>query len=63
MQSLSLPAIPDWRWLGRVGIGAFVLAASAEQIEFFESRVRPVLANHCHAGHCDQVEFPSAGSG
>ena len=39
----------------------FVLAASPEQIELFESRVRPVLANDCYACRCDRIKSPFGG--
>ncbi len=35
--------------------------ASAEQIEFFESKVRPLLADHCYACHSDRIETPFGG--
>ena len=37
------------------------LAASPEQIEFFETRVRPVLANHCYECRWDRIESPFGG--
>src|SRR5438105_12825755 len=37
-----------------VATGALAWAQQAsEKIEFFEARVRPVLANHCYACHTD----------
>ena len=35
--------------------------ASSEQIEFFESKIRPLLAVHCYACHSDRVEVPFGG--
>ncbi len=32
-----------------------------DQIEFFESKVRPVLSEHCYSCHSSQVETPFAG--
>src|SRR5687767_1260679 len=34
--------------------------ASAEAIEFFESRIRPVLAEHCFQCHSAKAESPKA---
>jgi len=31
-------------------------APSAEQIEFFEKRIRPLLANHCYRCHSKQTK-------
>ncbi len=36
-------------------------APSAEQIEFFESKIRPLLANNCFECHSAQVETPFGG--
>ena len=36
-------------------------AASAEQLEFFEGKVRPLLAEHCYACHSAKIETPFAG--
>ncbi len=35
--------------------------ASSEEIEFFESRVRPVLVDQCYSCHSAQIETPFAG--
>ena len=36
-------------------------SASPEEIEFFESEIRPLLADHCYACHSDRIEVPFGG--
>ena len=45
------------------GSGQLTMAAplSSEQIEFFESKVRPVLAEQCYSCHSAEIETPFAG--
>ena len=45
------------------GSGQLTMAAplSSEQIEFFESEVRPVLAGQCYSCHSSEIETPFAG--
>ena len=52
--------------LSLLAFGGFPELAKAatptdDQIEFFESRVRPVLSEHCYSCHSSQVEAPFAG--
>ena len=52
--------------LGLVAVGGSVeratsATASADQIEFFETKVRPVLSTYCYSCHSSQVEAPFAG--
>ena len=41
--------------------GSLRAAVTPEQIEFFESKVRPVLAEHCYSCHSGSIETPFAG--
>ena len=34
---------------------------SAEQLEFFETEIRPLLAQHCYACHSSKIQTPFAG--
>ena len=36
-------------------------AATSEETEFFESKIRPILAEHCYSCHSSQIETPFAG--
>ena len=47
--------------LALVGAPTSLGGASAEQLEFFESKVRPLLAEHCYACHSSKIEAPFAG--
>ena len=52
--------------LGLAAVGGMVERAnsatsSANQVEFFETRVRPVLSTYCYSCHSSQVEAPFAG--
>jgi hypothetical protein len=40
---------------------AFCAAASAEEFDFFESRIRPVLANRCYMCHSEKVSPAQGG--
>ncbi|MCC6491704.1 MAG: PSD1 domain-containing protein [Pirellulales bacterium] len=42
----------------RLPLAAATPAISAEAIEFFESRIRPVLAEHCYECHSAQLDAP-----
>ena len=37
-------------------VSSFAAAPTADQLEFFESRVRPLLAEHCHQCHSAQAK-------
>ena len=43
------------------GICALASGPTAEQIEFFEDKVRPVLAEHCYSCHSDKAEKVKGG--
>ena len=43
------------------GVPASLAATPAEQLEFFESKVRPLLAENCYACHSAEIETPFAG--
>ncbi len=47
--------------LALAGAPASLAAVSSEQLEFFESKVRPLLAEHCYACHSAKIETPFAG--
>src|ERR1041384_3384719 len=49
------------RWVTTVFCSSFVIRSSvflsaAEPLEFFEQKIRPVLADHCYACHSSQAE-------
>ncbi|MBM4071468.1 MAG: DUF1553 domain-containing protein [Planctomycetes bacterium] len=53
-------------WLSTLSIAVFCPAsrgdeASAEALEFFEKKVRPVLAEHCYRCHSEQTKRPKGG--
>ena len=54
-----------WCFVGTwcFAIGAFANAATPtpEQIEFFESRIRPVLVEHCYSCHSEKAEKVKGG--
>ncbi len=39
-----------------ISVDAAELAPTAEQIEFFESKIRPILVDHCYACHSQKAE-------
>jgi hypothetical protein len=41
--------------IGGVGAGRAQTKASSKEIEFFESRIRPVLVEHCYKCHSDEA--------
>ena len=50
-----------WIWSGALVLSAFQLEAgpaqaSSEQLEFFETRIRPIFAEHCYQCHSAQAE-------
>ena len=46
---------------GLAFLSAPAAGASSEQVEFFEGKVRPLLADHCYACHSDRTETPFGG--
>ena len=54
----SSAAIEAWRWCFldlplRLSV-ASAAEPTAEQIEFFENKIRPVLVEHCYSCHSDE---------
>ena len=48
--ALCVALMVQWNW----GIGGSRASDVAEQVEFFERRIRPVLLNHCYPCHSTQ---------
>ena len=42
--------------LALAGVPTSLAATTAEQLEFFETKVRPLLAEHCYACHSAKIE-------
>ena len=47
--------------LALAGVPRSLAATTAEQLEFFETKVRPLLAENCYACHSAKIEIPFAG--
>ncbi len=48
-------------WIAASLCGAVAAEPTAEQIEFFENKIRPVLVEHCYACHSDKAEKVKGG--
>ncbi|HEU0037927.1 MAG TPA: c-type cytochrome domain-containing protein, partial [Verrucomicrobiae bacterium] len=43
------------------GVSAYAAEPTAEQVEFFEKRIRPIFAEHCYSCHSDKAEKVKGG--
>ena len=48
-------------WSLVFGVSAHTSEPTAEQVEFFEKRIRPIFAEHCYSCHSDKAEKVKGG--
>src|SRR5260370_40976389 len=58
---MNRPAAAVWIALGILSAGALGAEPSRAQLDFFESRIRPILANNCYKCHSQQAEKVKGG--
>src|SRR5260370_26419673 len=58
---MNRAAAAVWVALGVLGAGALGAEPSRAQLDFFESRIRPILANNCYKCHSQQAEKVKGG--
>jgi len=58
---MNRAAAAVWVALGVLGVGAADAEPSRAQLDFFESRIRPILANNCYKCHSQQAEKVKGG--